>query len=254
MSRRIATSLTDDPAVGVPLRPSASVILVRNGLDGLQTFMIERDQGLAFAPGATVFPGGGVEQGDADPAWGGLVSGDHGDRTHRIAAIRELFEEAGLLLADPAGARPIGPGGFLDRIRDGGCRLTTTALVPFAHWQTPAGVRRRFDTLFYLCAAPDGQEPAPDGREAVAAAWAAPAALLAEEQAGGRRLVFATRMLLLRLTTFTTVAEALTAAKARPPVTVLPRRVETVAGPVFRVPEDAGYAPVDTPADRVRFG
>ncbi|NYZ17778.1 NUDIX domain-containing protein [Azospirillum sp. RWY-5-1] len=254
-------------------RPAATVILLRDGADGPEVYVIRRHDALAFAGGATVFPGGRIDPADGDPAWADLCPGTGDDHASRIAAIRETFEECGLLLARPAGGGPLideaavtgvrarsGWGGesgcppFLEQMRREGLELAADRLLPFARWQTPEWVHRRFDTLFFLAAAPPGQTASFDRREAVEGLWATPRALLARADAGTVRLVFATRMNLMRLTAFGSVAEALAAAGRRPIRPILPRRVDTPAGPVLRIPVDAGYDPAELPVELVRLG
>ncbi len=130
----------------------------------------------------------------------GLSDGNYGhsERVLRIAAAREVFEESGLLLAVPSHGEPAGvedcrsadgplraaveaePALFIELIRDAGLRLILDRLVPFAHWITPEFEPRRFDTYFFLVAAPAGQMPRHDGREAVDHEWVEPQALLAQ--------------------------------------------------------------------------
>lgn len=258
-------------------RPAATVILLRDGADGPEVYVIRRHDALAFAGGATVFPGGRIDPADGDPAWSDLCPGTGDDHAPRVAAIRETFEECGLLLARPAGGGPLldeaaangvrtrsGWGGepgappFLDQMRREGLELAADRLTPFARWQTPEWVHRRFDTLFFLAAAPPGQTASFDRREAVEGRWATPRDLLRQADAGTVRLVFATRMNLMRLAAFGRVADAIDAAvhqAIRQPIRpILPQRAETPAGPVLRIPADAGYDPPELPMERVRLG
>lgn len=248
-------------------QPAASLILLRDGAggEGLELFMIERHTGLRFAPGATVFPGGRLEEADHAPhwrdGWPGHAAPD--DLPHRIAAIRETFEECGLLLArgsvDGASLaemrrRTVAGTPFAESLRRGGMEPAVDRLAPLARWVTPEGLPRRFDALFYLAPAPEGQRPMVDGGEAVAGLWATPRRFLAEGEAGRRRLVFATRLTLLRLARCADVAEALREAEGGPPRPILPRLVETAAGPVFRILADCGFGPAETPAEKVTLG
>ncbi|MBP2314734.1 NUDIX hydrolase [Azospirillum soli] len=234
--------------------PSASLILLRDGAEGLELFMIRRNAGLRFAAGATVFPGGRV-----DPEDGAGAPGD--DRTLRRAAIREAFEECGILLArggvDAAlleVLRAPSPVPLAERLRLAGLEPAVEALVPFARWITPETVWRRFDTTFFLAPAPVGQVATVDGGEAVAGLWGTPAAILREAEAGRLSLVFATRMNLMRLSGCGSVAEALAAAHHQPLVPILPRRIDGPAGAVFRIPDGAGYALTEVAASDVRLG
>ncbi|WP_372399702.1 NUDIX hydrolase [Azospirillum sp. HJ39] len=265
------------PDAPAPPHPAATLILLRDGVDGLELLTIERHAGLRFAPGATVFPGGRLEAADHDPAWRASwptaepAVGPPADLPHRVAAIRECLEECGILLAQertgPAG--PPGPSavaalraalaageGFGTALAAAGFVPALDRMAALARWMTPETLPRRFDTLFFLAPAPPGQEPLCDGGEAVAAQWASPRRLLAEAAAGRRRLVFATRMTLLRLAGCADVADAMACAAAgpQPPPPILPVPVDTPAGPVFRIPAGCGFSPLETPAENVRLG
>lgn len=242
-------------------QPAASLILLRDGADGPEVLMVRRHEGLRFAPGATVFPGGRLDPDDqAPPPARPALAADH--LPQRYAAIREAFEECGLLLTDPpaegrrlAALRAAAERPFRDRLREAGLEPAVGTLVPFARWQTPETVWRRFDTTFFLARAPEGQEAEADGGEAVAAHWGSPRAILEAEREGRLSLVFATRMNLLRLAPCRSVADALAeAARHQPLRTILPRAVETPAGPVLRIPEGLGYAPTEFPAGLIRLG
>jgi 8-oxo-dGTP pyrophosphatase MutT (NUDIX family) len=142
-------------------RPAATVIVLRGGAERLEVLLVQRTLKAKFMGGAWVFPGGSVDR-------------DKGE-THRTAAVREVEEEAGIALPDP------------------------DALVPFAHWITPEEVSIRFDTWFYLAAAPPGQEAKPDGQETVDARWFEPARALQGAEADELLMVFPTIKTLERL-------------------------------------------------------
>jgi hypothetical protein len=131
----------------------------------------------------------------------------------------------------------------------------TDLLVPYGHWVTPETRPKRFDTLFFLAPCPEDQAGDPDGAEAVSCRWGRPADILRAATDGaedsGIRLIFATRMNLLRLARSRNVADALAEAARRPLVRVLPMLVETPRGPVMRIPPDAGYAPCSVSAELV---
>lgn len=260
----------------VPPHPAATLILLRDGPhggpDSLELLVMERHAALRFAPGATVFPGGRMEAADRDPQWRRhWPDGEPpADLAHRVAALRECAEECGLLLSRD----PLPPPALADLRRalaaGEGFALTLARLgiVPaldrmavLARWVSPELMPRRFDTLFFLAPAPEGQQPLCDGGEAVGALWSTPRRLLAEEAAGQRRLVFATRMTLLRLAGCADVTAAMACAASLdglPPSTlpppILPRLVETAAGPVFRIPAGCGFLPLETAAEHVRLG
>jgi len=241
--------------------PSSTVVILRDRPGGIEVFMVVRHHAIDFASGALVFPGGKLEPGDADPAWEMLTAPSAPEeRAYLVAAARETFEEAGLLIA-----RRIGEGEFVDadathelveRFRaDGtgskslfrdlvsseGLSLATEMLVPYAHWITPPVLPKRFDTRFYLVAAPVEQLGSHDGGESVDGLWISPQQALDECAAGKRTIVFATQMNLRKLTPYKTVAEAVAAIRAMPVVTVMPDVSVTPAGRTLRIPAEAGY-------------
>lgn len=255
-------------------RPSATILLVREGAPGLEVFMVERHHQIDFATGAMVFPGGKVDPGDADPALAARCRGAAADpafRAVQVAAIRETFEECGVLLARPRGSAVLVDAGRLRSIearhRDALNRDATTLpaiaeaedlelacdlLVPFAHWITPEFMPRRFDTHFFLVAAPPDHVAVHDGGESVDSLWITPATAVAEAESRRRTIIFPTLMNLKKLGRSACVADALAAARGAPVVTVLPLVARTDAGPVMRLPAEAGYDVVEAPLDAVR--
>jgi 8-oxo-dGTP pyrophosphatase MutT (NUDIX family) len=243
----------------VPARPAATVLLVRDGESGLEVFMVARHREIDFASGALVFPGGSLEPGDhaiaADGARCGLGGGlDERGRAIRVAAVRETFEECGVLLARPRGSKDWLPGA---RVAELGQRhrrrsfgewllaedlvLALDALTPFAHWITPAVLPKRFDTHFFILASPQDQSARHDGSESVDSLWINPVRALADAEAGKYTIVLATRLNLQKLAQSPDVASALEAARARPIVTVAPVAVKTAAGYDIHIPAEAGY-------------
>ncbi len=244
-------------------RLAATVLLARDGAAGIEVLMVRRHDASGFAAGAMVFPGGVVHAEDADPR---LCARCHGlDRlppalaSAGVAAIRETFEECGVLLARRVGGAPIAgtvhaalvarhqtavaahAEAWLDMILAEDLEVTCEQLVPFAHWITPESRPKRFDTHFFLAPAPADQIAAHDAREAVEALWVEPRALVAAADAGTYRLVFATRMNLLKLAASPTVEAALAAARASRIVTVVPRSEQRAEGLVMCIPLQAGY-------------
>src|SRR5581483_6958777 len=130
---------------------------------------------------------------------------------------------------------------FLDVVRGEDLVLATDLMVPFAHWITPEGMPKRFDTHFLLVAAPVGQLGAHDGSESVEGLWITPRQALQEAEAGTRTLVFATQMNLTKLCRYTTVAEAVAATRSGSIVTVMPRVERTATGRTLHIPAEAGY-------------
>jgi 8-oxo-dGTP pyrophosphatase MutT (NUDIX family) len=239
--------MTDAPPFA---HPAATLVLLRDGPDGLETLLLERHADSFFA-GALVFPGGRVDRADGEAA-----------ASFRVAAIRECWEEAHILLARPAGASALIDGDglaaleaglaarlgrepdFADLVASGVVDLATDALVPFGQWVTPPQSAKRWDTWFFLAPAPPGQVARPDGRETVAARWLTPAVALAEADARRARLVFATRMNVRRLAKSRDAASAFAAAAALADriVPLCPEVYDTPAGQRVRLPTGLGLA------------
>jgi 8-oxo-dGTP pyrophosphatase MutT (NUDIX family) len=191
--------------VTVP-RVAATVIVLRDGTDGLEVLLAQRNPQARFMAGAWVFPGGAVsaEDGEAEAAL-------------RAAGLRELHEEAGITLAGP------------------------DELVAFSRWITPAEVKIRYDTWFFLATMPAGQEARIDGAEVVDARWFSPPAALAASRRNEILLVFPTIKHLQQLSVFRSVEELLSHARAQ---TVQPVQPQVVGqGEMARIvlPGEAGY-------------
>jgi hypothetical protein len=137
-------------------------------------------------------------------------------------------------------------------VRDEDLELACEQLVPFAHWITPEFMPKRFDTWFFLVAAPADQVAVHDGREGVDSVWIRPADAVAEAEAGRRTIIFPTLLNVQKLGRSASVAEALAAARRDPVVTVLPRVFQTEAGSVMRIPAEAGYGISEAPVDALR--
>ena len=246
------------------ITPAASIVIVRDGRAGLEVFMLERNQGARMAfSGHFVFPGGKVDTEDkADiwPSWRRIPRRCQSAR-YWIAAVRETFEEAGLLLARrPEAAHVVGADDarrlvaaergaprqgrsarFAEMLAREELQLAVDQMIHFGHWITPTWAPKRFDTHFFLTAAPLEQRDAFDRAESSEAVWISPAEALRQADAGTRQLVAVTRFKLELLHTWPNVATALATAKQRPVVTVLPRMEETPAGKMLKIPPEAGY-------------
>jgi 8-oxo-dGTP pyrophosphatase MutT (NUDIX family) len=227
--------------------PASTVLLLRDGADGIEVLLVTRHAASGFAAGALVFPGGKV-----DPADDALAPAAIADPPgpYWVAGIRETWEEAGILLARRRGetrlleheaVAGLPKTGFASLIEECGFELASDLLVPYAHWITPIDVPKRFDTRFFLAPVPPEQRPTADERETQGLAWLTPRAALAAADAGRASLVFATRMNLLRLARSASVAEAIASARAAPVVTVCPEILDRPEGRCFRIPEAAGY-------------
>jgi len=245
--------VSDQPAP----RLAATVLLVRDGASGLEVFMVERHHQIDFATGALVFPGGKVDDADLDPRLRARCAGaaglDDAALALRVAAIRETFEECGVLLAHGLTRAPAADRDFTGLVLREGLALACDRLVPFAHWITPAVVPKRFDTHFFLAVAPADQLALHDGRESVDSLWIAPAAALAEAEAGRRTIIFPTLMNLARLAQARSVADAFARAAAQPVVTVQPALAVGRSGKrELRILAEAGYPPL--PRGLAKYG
>lgn len=177
---------------GVPPKPAATLILVRDAKDGtaIEVFCVQRSGKSAFMGGAVVFPGGKVDPSDSDDSWADHVVDVAGDlRPHRIAACRESLEEAAILPVDGGAlgdaeletlrrAHAADPAALRAFLSSRGLRIDLRALHPFSHWVTPTAEARRYDTYFFVAKAPDGQTGAHDQTETTASFWATPAEVL----------------------------------------------------------------------------
>jgi 8-oxo-dGTP pyrophosphatase MutT (NUDIX family) len=187
-------------------RQAATVIVLRGGADGLEVLLVKRTPHARFMGGVWVFPGGAVDAGEGE-----------GDAAHRIAAVRELQEEAGIALDDPG------------------------ALVKFSRWITPAEVVVRFDTHFFLAPMPDGQEATIDGDEIVDQGWFTPAEALAARERGEIALVFPTIKHLEQLSGFASADALLAYARGRDVGPVQPRVITEGETARLLLPGEPGY-------------
>jgi 8-oxo-dGTP pyrophosphatase MutT (NUDIX family) len=252
----------------MPAEPklSATILLVRDRAAAFEVLMVKRHYQIDFASGALVFPGGKAHDEDASDAWHDHIDGDYEptQRAARISAIREAFEESGILLARPRAHRGRGAPAasaeiasalaplreavdkretsFLQLVRDQELVLALDALVHFGHWITPEMMPKRFDTHFYLAPAPLGQIAASDGRETTDAVWLDAGQALAMEAAGEATIIFPTRMNLKKLQRAKSVIDAQKQFSDESIVTVLPRAGKDETGaPCLFIPEEAGY-------------
>jgi 8-oxo-dGTP pyrophosphatase MutT (NUDIX family) len=247
-------------------RPAATIMLLRDGPEGVEVFMVVRHHAIDFASGALVFPGGRVEEADHDlAAWAENCPNPDGLETEalafRVAAIRETFEECGVLLARPRGSDQLIDAATLKRLEDQhraalnagsigfdvvleseGLLPATDLLVHFAHWITPSHQPKRYDTHFFLAEAPAEHLAVHDGGEAVDSIWITPARALADTEAGRFKLVFATAKNLEKLGRSATTRQAMDTARASTVVTVQPKgsKLEGTRR-LLRIPEEAGY-------------
>ncbi|HKA43472.1 MAG TPA: hypothetical protein VKF40_15945 [Burkholderiales bacterium] len=245
--------------------------LVRDSERGMEVLMLQRNFNSAFVPGAHVFPGGTVDDADhaaelyarcdgLDDAAASRVLGiARGGLAYWIAAIRELFEEAGVLLArDAAGAllalaerktaerfhtyrksiesgeRPFGA-----IVAEEGLRLAADRLAYFGHWITPVGAVRRYDARFFVAVAPERQIAEHDNREAIAHEWARPADLLEGHERGERKLRTPTRHTLMRFAGFNSVSALVESLRAERDISAIMPRITREGR--YVVPGEPGY-------------
>jgi 8-oxo-dGTP pyrophosphatase MutT (NUDIX family) len=283
----VSTSATRLPADEVPVRDAATVMLLRDTADGLEVFMLRRNLNSDFVGGAYVFPGGGVDdhdrhvdldavcQGRTDASASAQLGIERGGLAYWVAAVRECFEEAGLLLARPAGSA----GGDLVRFDDPevaarfdrhrtavdsgerrlvevcleeGLQLAVDTIHYFSHWITPLGAPRRYDTRFFVARAPDGQVGLHDDREVIENLWVRPSDALARHHAGDLEMIFPTVRSLEVLERFDRVHEVIAAAAAVETVPAILPRIVAEPGGGFRIalPGDDDY---DTVGDPLSF-
>lgn len=223
-------------------RPAATLMLLRDGADGLEVLLLQRAAGTPFVPGAHVFPGGAVD--DADDDHDDVVRGlsraeadrvlgvDGGGRAFWLTAARECLEEAGVILAVDADGRPVdadhpvhtdldaarialeaGTRTLADLYREHGLVVPLDSIAYVSNWVTPEPSPRRYDARFFAAAMPAGQRAAADGWEAVDAGWWRPSHALADWQAGRIELIEPTVVSLELLSRFTGTADAMAAIR-----------------------------------------
>jgi len=238
--------------------PAATLVLVRDGTAGLEVFLQQRHHNIPFLGGAHVFPGGKVEPSDSAAHWAarsalsdaqasaelGLARSGLG---YWIAAIRECFEESGILMAHSANGQvhqgkligwPAPTADFYQLCQQYALELATTEMTYYAHWITPAHLPKRFDTRFFIARAPLDQEGGHDGHECIDSCWITPGAAL--ERQKQRTMTFAppTFFTLKYLLDKLDVDEAISHAQNNKPIRAIL--------PIFRdnrllMPDDPGY-------------
>lgn len=245
-------TVLEEPARAATPRPAATIVLMRDGAGGAEALLLRRHRASGFVPGAWVFPGGRVDAADEEPIQHGRIQGLASSPVpaapYWTAALRELFEETGVLLArtrtgdwvpDAASDRRVDEARralmdhsatLLEVLEGLEVTLDAEGAVHAAHWITPVVEPRRYDTHFFIAALPEGRTATHDPREMTDAAWLTPAEALARFEQGRLPMVFPTVRTLQLLRDFDSVDHALAALRHRDVPAILPRLVRTVRG------------------------
>ena len=273
-----STDAPFDP-VAVPIRAAATVMLVRDHpINGLEVFMLQRTLAAVFAKGMYVFPGGRVDANDNEDQLEAVCDGlddeeasallgiPNGGLSYWVAAIRECFEEAGVLLARPTSSNELirfdtdtalqnrfnaarheihdGKMSLVELCSTENLRLVTDNIHYVSHWITPLGEPRRFDTRFFIARAPEAQEPLHDDNETIASLWVSPIEALDRHARGDLAMIPPTTSNLQFLAPHGTTTDALNAAKKiGTPTAILPKLKTDADGKVIGIamPGDADY-------------
>ena len=263
-----------DAADPVPVRPAATVMLLRDGADSMEVCMLRRNLNSDFVGGAYVFPGGGVDPDDGEPEVAARCNGRRDDEASSalglprnglafwVAAVRETFEEAGLLLATRSDGTPVdfNDAEIIERFAahrravdqrerrladvcvEEDLLIEVGGMHYFGHWVTPAGAPRRYDTRFFLAAAPAGQQPVHDDREVISTQWIAPEVALAEHEEGRFSMLPPTVANLRSLRSYSDTADAIAGAAAITEVPpMIPRVLSDDDGVRIVMPGDPDY-------------
>jgi 8-oxo-dGTP pyrophosphatase MutT (NUDIX family) len=242
------------------LRIASTVLLLRDGADGMEIFMVQRNHAIEFASGALVFPGGSIDPNDYEIAETLATNLPNEMAAIRVAGVRETFEESGILLARARGsealvsatmATKVGPlRAAVDKgeikfaaiLNENDLVPAIDLLVPFAHWITPVNMPKRFDTHFLLAHAPKDHIGKHDGHESVDSIWLTPRTALDGAESGRFMLPFPTVRNLIKLDKLKTAKAAMAFARATPVVTVVPEFTKNEDGSSrLKIPKDAGY-------------
>ena len=253
----------------IPARPAATIVVIRNENSVPEILMLRRNSAALSATGAHVFPGGGVDESDRDVVQQELLVGlDEAAARRRLhlpedalayycAALRELFEEAGILLA-VSGPRPdcaldattvavgrrelrSGDVSWAQFLVREGLYLDLSGVAYLAHWVTREGRARRFDTRFFLARAPDGQVASPDDGEVVEHDWVSAADALKRHRRGKWALLYPTQRILELLSSFANLDDVLAYAARTEVVRVQPQEIDRDGVMIVVGPGDPGY-------------
>jgi 8-oxo-dGTP pyrophosphatase MutT (NUDIX family) len=263
LPERFAENVVHPPAVPAVPRPAATLILLREGEEGMEVLLMRRTRNAGFVPGAYVFPGGRVDAADADPSLLDRLDGLSPREAERrlelaaahppavayyVAALREAFEETGILVGRTAAGGAPATGAedtavdavreelmddrlsFAEALERMACRLDGGAVRYVGHWITPVVEPRRYDTRFFAAEVPAGTRAVVDRREMTDALWITPAAALSRQEEESLPMVFPTIRTLEQLSPHRRPGDALAALGQSPVPTVMPRLVVTPTG------------------------
>ncbi|MEO6322445.1 MAG: NUDIX hydrolase [Polaromonas sp.] len=256
--------------VTTPLRPAATVVMLRDAPRGLEVFLMKRHTLSDVLGGAYVFPGGKVDAADAEldmavhldqplqALHAGLNEADISERTAGglyVAALREAFEESGVLFAQGFAAQDIDTARAAALLREGhgfnavlaqmALRLQTRSLVPWSRWITPTApsvTNKRFDTRFFVSAVPAGQVAVHDNHETTESVWLSPRTALQQYWAGQIALAPPQIMSLAHLSRHASVDSVMTQARGRMPPVIQPEPFDLEGGRVICYPGDVRHS------------
>lgn len=258
---------TSGPGDAAPIRSAASLVLLRDARDRIEVLLLERSVDDTVLAGAHVFPGGKLDREDADDAVIARLDADPAAlhamlgepeldarqaAALHVAALREAFEETGVLMARGADAATVARARALHREGHGwgellealDLRLDASLMRPWSRWVTPkvpTMMRKRFDTRFFIARLPEGQVPEPDPREAVAALWMGARDALERYGSGEIDMVAPQIMTLAHLSRFADVDAAMRDASGRRPPVIRPEAIETETGRIICYPGDPAH-------------
>lgn len=233
-------------------RPAATILLLRDTERGLEVLMTRRSMQASFAPGAFVFPGGALDAADQGDAARGLsrarASQSHEQQAFTVAAIREAFEELGVLLARRPDGTPAGQGhldrlsrdrdaDFLEQMTEHGLSLAVDDVWWLCHWITDPDLPKRFDARFFVARMPEDQEPVADEGETFEPVWISPGDALKRHEEGSFSMIFPTIRTLRRLAAFEHAQAVLDACVSEKPLWVSSPRGGKLRGEVARFSE-----------------
>ena len=270
LPKGIAERIDDPPSSPSIPRPAATVVLMRDSDEGIQILLLKRVHSAGFVPGAYVFPGGRVDGEDADPEAlrrtpgltvdtaaerMGLRDADPPAVAYYIAAVREAFEETGILVARNVDGDPIPTAAvalrvlevrdrlldescsFARALEDLGAHIDDTAIEYVGHWMTPIAEPLRYDARFFAAVVPPESDPAIHTAEMLDAIWISPSSALERTREGSLPMVFPTIKTLESIMDFDTASEVLGHYRGRSIPSVLPRLIRTPDGITIKLSE-----------------